>query len=370
MNQDRFDDLTRKVAANIERRSSSDPASAPESSEIASPGLQGWHLIAVFVGLLVLAVAFHPGSEKPARSITNALTATTGTVADVPTVTSGTFAAAQPSATARRDGSAAYSLTYAPTEPTFNAGYKSGNAAAASSSVDCPFAGCRIPSSGYCGSNQYSVFQTSTGSYSYSAPSSMRSSGAAIFCADSPANLPKSYTNADDPIGWCDRDPAGCVSGSGGPCANGERGCVPYDKASPLDKCNLRGQCASDPRDPNGSTSGGFPNVDANPGSSSSCILNASSCGSTSPSVGGGSSGSGSSNCILNPSACGGSSGSYGGGSGSSSCILNPASCAGSGYPYGGSSGYDPYGGSNPGGYDPNDSSSGSRSCPAGAIFC
>ena len=52
--------------------------------------------------------------------------------------------------------------------------------------------------------------------------------------------------NGADPSGSCDRNPEGCVGFDGGPCGDHEAGCVPYEEADPLWRCDAQGRCAEE----------------------------------------------------------------------------------------------------------------------------
>ncbi len=116
---------------------------------------------------------------------------------------------------------------------------------------------CSPAIAGTCGVSDYAVVAGSTG-LAYYPPAAAFGVNAA-YCVDGYGGPPRGLANGADPFGFCTRSGDGCVGPRGGPCDAYTVGCVPFEAADTVSRCDRYGACADDPYTPDDeSASGGW----------------------------------------------------------------------------------------------------------------
>ncbi len=104
---------------------------------------------------------------------------------------------------------------------------------------------CSPSVAGTCGVSDYAVVADST-ELAYYPPSAALGVNAA-YCVNGYGGPPHGMPNGADPFGFCARSGDSCVGPSGGPCDAYEAGCVPYEAADTVSRCDRYGACADNP---------------------------------------------------------------------------------------------------------------------------
>ncbi len=107
---------------------------------------------------------------------------------------------------------------------------------------------CSPAIAGTCGVSDYAVVAGSTG-LAYYPPAAAFGVNAA-YCVDGYSGPPRGLVNGADPFGFCARSGDGCVGPRGGPCDAYTVGCVPFEAADTVARCDRYGACADDPYSP------------------------------------------------------------------------------------------------------------------------
>lgn len=264
MHASRFDEIARRVAERIPPRGKGQEARGPSDGSPPPDWPHSWTAGRVAIALCALAVAVlavvlhaaSPGSPCDAPGCGPSMRAPTSAATGAAKPTSVVLLAVE---------------TPASRPDVIVADVGDGGVPTPASVDGCAAPGCQSPPLAVCGPDQYAVAQSASGGLTYSAPSALRQDAQATSCRDHSWQLPAAAANVDDPLGWCDLSPLGCVSGTGGPCAAGERGCVPYAAANPLDRCASSGGCAIDPTDTSAPYAGVPGGLDAPTTQDSSC---------------------------------------------------------------------------------------------------